>query len=382
MTDLSVNEPFSPAGPARPVDDMLVLLYHVSGSSMDEERGALEDFGYELDEPVCEDGWGRVYKARYAPHDTSVLLRVFPGALLRPGGAWELMAAEVQAWARLDHPGIIRVLDWDRSSELCYCASLMPGGRPLSAFLSDDSGNPRWREIFAPLLSAVEGARSRGVLHLGLSTCNIWVEETVPAPGDGDAGGGAHRGAFRVRLGEFGFWYVAREFPELGIRGAAFPAPEQEAQGRASSASDVYTAGLLAVALERGMAAARACAAGGAPPAGSHPAVARCLETHPLARYRSAGELSVALGFPTGEPEWCDRLDCPMCRLKEQVLRERSGRGGQGVRGDRSRQDGQSGRPWTLPGAGRGPAAPAGCSWALVLTLLAMAALVWWVALR
>lgn len=337
---------------------------------MDEHRGRLGDFGYEIEELVSGDGWGRLYRARYAPHDTPVLLRVFPEALQRSEGAWDLLQAEIQAWARLDHPGIIPVLDWERLPGVCYCATVLPGGAPLCALLSEDSGVENPEEVLQPLVHALEAARSMGVLHLGLSTSNIWVEGRPRRPGaepEGAAPGAdgpvtASRGGPRVVVGEFGFWYAAREFPELGISGAEFPAPEQAADGRASSASDVYALGLLAVAMGHGLGAARACAGGASPPPGANPALATCLEADPLARSRSAGHLAQAMGFaPADEP--CGRLECPMCRLKEQVRRERTG-----------------GR--STSATARDPAARAGCVWAMIAVTLVLAALVWWMALR
>ncbi len=327
---------------------------------MVEDHGALRDSGYEVEEPVCEDGWGRLYRGVYAPHGTGVLLRVFPPALSGSDAAWALMEAEVQAWARLDHPGIIQVLDWGRSPGLCYVSAVLPGGRPMAETLSCDSGVEQASSILESLLAAVEAARSRGVLHLGLSPHNIWIEH---AAGDRLAG----RPVTNVSVGEFGFWYVAREFPELGLRGAAFPAPEQLADGRASSASDVFTLAVLSIALEHGLTAAREAAGRFAPPAGAHPALARCLERAPLARYRSAGELASALGVSRADEEPCARRDCPICQLKERIQREQAGR----ARG-----------PSAVPDAGRGVRAPAGCFWALVATLVVAVALVWWMVLR
>ncbi len=313
-----------------------------------------KDTGYRLDEPIETDGWGLLCRARYLPHDREVLLRVFPPEVMSQEGAWDLLVAEVQAWARLDHPGVLRVLDWGAQGGDGFIATEMPAGRPLARLVPEDGGVDGGPEIFANILISVEAARRWGVLHLGLEPSNIWVTDDLA-----------------VQVGEFGFWYVSREFPALAMEAGEFLAPEQETGGRASAATDVYSLGLIYIALHLGAGAAGSAAGGSGLPAGlvdHEPVIARCLDPQPLARYRSAGELADAIGLTSSQWIYEEYRDCPLCRLKEEIQREAAA------------------GAWSLPSAG-GPRPAQNVAWVkyawiAIIAMAFAAALVWWLALR
>jgi eukaryotic-like serine/threonine-protein kinase len=313
-----------------------------------------KDTGYRLDEPLRSDGWGQLFRARYLPHDREVLLRAFPQGVMSEEGAWELLVAEIQAWARLDHTGVLQVLDWGAQGDDGYVATEMPAGRPLVSLLSEDDGVDGGRDIFANILVSVEAARQWGVLHLGLGPSNIWVSDDLAA-----------------QVGEFGLWYVSREFPALAAETGVFPAPEQGKGGRASAATDVYSLGVIYIALHFGSGAARSAAGGSTLPAGLGdlaPVIARCLDPQPLARYRSAGELADALGMSSSHWLYEEYRDCPLCRLKEEIQGEAAA------------------SSWSVPYAsGRRPARTVDWvkyAWIAIIAMAFAAALVWWLALR
>jgi eukaryotic-like serine/threonine-protein kinase len=313
-----------------------------------------KDTGYRLDEPIEADGWGRLFRATYLPHGREALLRAFPPGVKSDEGAWELLVAEIQAWARLDHPGILQALDWGAQGDNGYVATEMPAGRPLASLLNEDDGVDGGSDIFASLLVSIEAARQWGVLHLGLGPSNIWVSDNLT-----------------VQVGEYGFWYVSREFPALAVETGPFKAPEQGTGGRASGASDVYSLGAIYVALRFGTGAARTAAGGSGLPEGLgdlEPVIARCLDPQPLVRYRSAGELADALGMSPSQWLYQEYRDCPLCRLKEEIQREAAA------------------GAWSVPYAsGRQPLQAADWvryAWIAIAAMAFAAALVWWLALR
>ncbi len=315
-----------------------------------EDSDLFEDAGYRLDEPLRNDDWGGLYRARYLPHDREVLLRVFPAEIVREAGVWELLLAEIGAWARLDHPGVLQVLDWGKEGGRCFLATSMPVGQPLVAVLLEEQGADDAEHIFANLLVSVEAARQWGVLHLGLGPTNIWVAAD-----------------HTVEVGEFGFWYVAREFPALRVPSGLFQALEQGEGGHASAATDVYSLGIIYIALRFGLGAARRDAPLPVELGDLYPVVARCLERQPLARYRSAGELADALGLRSDEQPCQEYRDCPLCRLKEELQQEASG------------------RDWSVPYSGDRSARQTDWvqyAWIAIIALAFAAALVWWLALR
>jgi len=317
-----------------------------------------------------------------------VLLRRFePGRAEEPA-AWELLQAEIQAWARLDHPGILKVLDWGRTAAEAFLVMELPPGKPLGSIL-DLEGSPHDPdEVYVNLLRSVEAARQWGVLHLGLTPANIWVGP------DG-----------QVKVGEFGLWYVTHEHPGFGTRDDLFLAPEQVAGERVSAATDVYTLGLLFVAVHHGLDRAREATSDSGLPGelGTHRTViSRCLDPRPLARYRSAGELAEALGLRSSDWEYDDHHDCPVCRLKAELQsglapgHQRSLGGRLPARLCEPERPTARGRPASegdpgherptpsrgLTSSGNQGRFPAGYLWLAVAVLAILTILVWFLALK
>lgn len=348
---------------------------------MNEFEDIFKSEGYLLDELLDRDEWGELYRARYVPHRRDVLLHRFPTGLADDAAAWDLTRAEVQAWARLDHPGILQVLDWGSTTPVsggvgreagreAFLATEVPAGMRLDEFLEgraaevEDTGGiadippgDLDEAVLRALLEAVEAACRWGVLHLGLCPSSVWV-----GPGG------------RVQVGGFGLWYVTRDFPAYGRRDDVFLAPEQRSGERVSAGTDVYSLAMLLIELRCGPGAARAVADGAPVPAmldEVRPVLTRCLDPRPLARYRSAGELARALGldaFCAGTGDGADEYrDCPLCRLKGEIQRDGlSGR----VRGDR------------IPGSTIDGARAVSYAWLIAIALAVACVVVWWMALR
>ena len=327
----------------------LLCFIMESRASMDDSSDLFKEEGYELGEHLLSDCWGEIFRARYVPHAREVMLRALPAAVGENEGARELVLALVQAWARLDHPCILQVLDWGAARPGVFFATEVPAGRPLGSLLCGGVAPEGADAIFTRLLEAVEAARQRGVLHLGLGLTNIWV-------GEGAA----------VRVSEFGLWYAARDFPGLIEPDRLFLAPEQERGERESAATDVYSLGLVLLALYCGLDAAVA-AKGGSLPEGlgeKRAVLARCLDERPLARYRCAGELADALGFPPARRAHEPYRDCPLCRLSEEIRAERYRTGAAGS------------------GAARAGLPPSAYAWIAIIALVVVTVAVWWLAFR
>lgn len=341
---------------------------------MDDSHSLFESEGYLLEELLHADEWGELYRARYAPHRRNVLFRRLPGGIAGNEAAWDLMRAEVQAWARLDHPGILQVLDWGATrvagvasaKDEAFIATEMPSGTRLDLLLPDPiaggaenaeleraPGGLEVDEIFLSLLEAVEAACRWGVLHLGLRPACIWV-----GPGE------------RVQVSDFGLWYVSRDFPEFGRREDPFLSPEQLAGDRVCAATDVYALAMLFLELHCGPGTALEVFRGAGLPreiAELSPVLECCLDPRPIARYRSGGELAVALGLDAGAAgqDACtvEYRDCPLCRLKSEIHR------------DVLHGEGRSGRPVDSEGVVQ-------YVWLIAIALAVACVVVWWMALR
>jgi serine/threonine protein kinase len=191
---------------------------------MEKDQGLFGSEGYILGKRLAADSWGELYEAVYKPLAAEVLFRRLPEAVAADRAAWELASAEIQAWARLDHRGILQVLDWGISpgedAPEAYLVTEMPGGRILMSILEEPGSRldrpPGWADsVFAGLLSSVEAARRWGVLHLGLCPECIWVSA-----------------AGEVTVSDFGLWYVTSRFLPAAAGATLFSRPSRRVEAR------------------------------------------------------------------------------------------------------------------------------------------------------
>ena len=194
---------------------------------------------WELLSPLGEGGMGRVYLARRADSSFEKLAAVkFVHAELLSPWLRERFAAERQALATLEHPGIARLLDGGESaSGEPYLVLEYVEGRPLVAdALARQLGLRARIELFLQVLEAVAYAHRHLVVHRDLKPGNILVTA------EGEA-----------KLLDFG---IAKILDPSGSSGTAtrtflraltpeYASPEQVRGEPISTASDVYSLGVV-----------------------------------------------------------------------------------------------------------------------------------------
>ena len=240
---------------------------------------------YRLDELIGSGGMGAVYRAR---RNDGLFEQTVAIKFMRPLGnlaaAQALVDAERRTLARMQHPGIARILDGGTTADgLHYLVMEHVQGVPIDQHLHDRAIDPRGRvALLREVCDAVADAHRHLVLHCDLKPANILVD------GDG-----------RTRLIDFG---IARlrdvidpALPQGFTRGYASP---QRLAGEAPTvADDVYALGVLLLEL-----------VGGQRPDGSTPPgapvtmdaelaaiAARAMATEPAARYAGVAAFSADL---------------------------------------------------------------------------------------
>ena len=196
---------------------------------------------YDLLELIGEGGMGSVYRGRHraaamaARQGGDVAVKLVHAHLLAKGDISERFRREAEALAALDHPNIVKVHDVvEESGRMAIVMEWAPG-RPLSAVIGKETGPIPWdraQAVVAQLLSAVDHAHSRGVVHRDLKPDNIVVT----------TGGGVKLLDFGIaRLGES----RGRTKTGTGMGTVDYMAPEQflDAKG-VDSRADVYALGL------------------------------------------------------------------------------------------------------------------------------------------
>lgn len=193
---------------------------------------------YRLLRQIGRGGMGVVYEAERADGEFEQRVAV---KLLRWSADSESADArfsrERRILARLEHPGIARLLDGGKSAEgRPYLVMELVAGRPLDAYCDEErlSIEDRLR-LFIEICHVVHYAHRQLVVHRDLKPSNILVDQEG-----------------RVRLLDFGIAKLLSEDQDDGltkigqrIMTPEFAAPEQIEGGRITTATDVYTLGLI-----------------------------------------------------------------------------------------------------------------------------------------
>lgn len=247
-----------------------------------------QDARYESIERIGDGGTSTVYRAFDRLLGREVALKVIPPAE-RPDGE-ERFRREVLIGQRLNHPHIVRTFGLERLGD-GSAAIVMEYVQGTSARTVLEAGTPvgiaRLREMISAVAEALAYAHAQGVVHRDIKPSNILLSE------DGV-----------VKLSDFGSATLLEERGPAQsatmIGTPAFMSPEQLAGNKADARSDIFSLGLMIIALHEGSAVVPRPF--GAPPAVPRgmPSwlkriVERCVEPDPAERFKDGGELRTAL---------------------------------------------------------------------------------------
>ncbi|MEM9378736.1 MAG: serine/threonine-protein kinase [Planctomycetota bacterium] len=135
---------------------------------------------YRIGEVIGEGGMATVYRA----HQSEPIHREVAVKLLRPEVSTPEVVArfldERQLLARLDHPGIARVIDAGETADgRAYLVMDLVEGRPIHEVCRDEAVPLSERiRLVMEVAEAVQHAHGRGVLHRDLKPSNVLVQRT------------------------------------------------------------------------------------------------------------------------------------------------------------------------------------------------------------
>ncbi len=142
---------------------------------------------------------------------------------------------EAAAIASLNHPGIVRLYDFDSDRDRLFMVTEYVNGRSLASWLQE-MGSLRLElalDIFQQVLMAVQAAHEQGVVHRDLKPENILIS-----------------GQGKVKVLDFGVAKLLDESPELTADGFTvgtpkYMAPEQLRGDPVDARADIYSLGIL-----------------------------------------------------------------------------------------------------------------------------------------
>ncbi|NVB77453.1 MAG: protein kinase [Kofleriaceae bacterium] len=133
--------------------------------------GAPRIAGYRVHDIIGEGGMGTVYAAEQDEPRRRVAIKVL---FARSANALVRFKAEAQIMARLDHPGIARVLEAGDADGQPYLVMEHVEGTTLDGFVKKLGRDERLR-LFLAICDAVHHAHVKGVIHRDLKPSNVMV---------------------------------------------------------------------------------------------------------------------------------------------------------------------------------------------------------------
>jgi hypothetical protein len=195
---------------------------------------------YVVQEQIGSGGMAEVYRATHATLDREVAVKVlnptfnsdptFPLRFLR----------EAKASAKLNHPNIITVYDFDEKGEIAYLVMELATGGTFSDKSRALTTLNEAIDALAPVFDAVQYAHRQGVVHRDIKPDNVLLTDQE-----------------RPLLADFGLARIQSEsldVDEVGlILGTPYyMAPEQVRAEDVDGRADVYALGILAYAVVAG----------------------------------------------------------------------------------------------------------------------------------
>ena len=217
---------------------------------LDPEIGLLVDRRYLVVKKLGEGGFGKVFVALQQPLGMAVALKLLKGTDDASAHATNMshFKKEAQALAQLQHPNIVKILDFGFFERAAYLVmELIESGRPLKdevvrrATASIDFTAIEVEGILLGVLSALEKAHSRGIIHRDIKPENIMLQMEPGHP-------------FLPRVLDFGLAkFVDSETRSSSILGTpSYMAPEQLTRRGLGPWTDLYALGVIAFELMTG----------------------------------------------------------------------------------------------------------------------------------
>ncbi|MEV0267431.1 MAG: protein kinase [Hamadaea sp.] len=197
--------------------------------------GTLLSGRYRLDERIATGGMGDVWRGTDETLGRTVAIKILLPALLEEPGFSERFRLEARTMATINHPGVVDIYDYGSDQQVAYLVMEYVEGDALSRTLARVGRltPARTMALIAQAAEALEAAHLKGIVHRDVKPGNLLV-----------------RANGTLVLTDFGIARsaVASQLTAAGavLGTASYLAPEQAAGQTATTASDIYSLGVVA----------------------------------------------------------------------------------------------------------------------------------------
>jgi serine/threonine protein kinase len=146
--------------------------------ALDTSRSTVQSIGnYDLLEKVGEGGMGTVYRARRKDSGEIVAIKIMPAHTASNPVLLKRFAQEFRAASRLDHPNIVRALDYGESGTTPYLVMEFVEGESLGQKIQREGPLPETEaiRIIAQVAQGLHRAHKMGLVHRDVKPDNVLV---------------------------------------------------------------------------------------------------------------------------------------------------------------------------------------------------------------
>ena len=190
---------------------------------------------YELKSRIAIGGMGEVWEATDSVIGRTVAIKILKDEYMGDPGFLERFRAEARHAALVNHEGIANVFDYGEEQGSAYIVMELVPGEPLSAIIEREGVIPADRVlgIIAQTATALQAAHDAGLVHRDIKPGNLLITPEG-----------------RVKITDFGIARIADQVPLTAtgqVMGTVqYLAPEQASGQSATSATDIYSLGVVA----------------------------------------------------------------------------------------------------------------------------------------
>ena len=199
---------------------------------------------YQLTELIGESSVGFVFKGSDSRSQRNVLIRVMPELAAKQPDFEEKFLLAARTASRLEHPGLIKVLDYGKVDDYLYIVTEFITGETLAQKLDSTREKREWLpilevvQIARQLVAALDYANQHGIMHIDINPARIIVKpgasKNIPA---------------QPVLTDAGFSWLATgqnlEQEQALFRSPVYLSPELTRGDPLDIRSDIYSFGVL-----------------------------------------------------------------------------------------------------------------------------------------